>query len=266
MRALTNLAFLSRTAYFVIRRPRLHRDTANVLDEYSDGWNLYWDYLKRARTLSDWLRIPGVDDRPSFYAVEGRVRFQVFDSANFYQSAILSAFEANFPTATSVTEFGSGLGRNLLYLKSRKPQLTLCGYELCRPGVEIAREASKKFGMDCQYSELNYVTGRPEEYVFPHADVSFTLFSLEQIPRENKKAIENIHRHSKLGSIHLEPVVEHYPFSLRGLLGRLDHWKVDYLRSFDKNVRSLNMSSIASELLSSSHNPLMYPSLYVLRK
>jgi hypothetical protein len=262
----SKLAFLAKTSYRVVRRPKFTRGRPEVESEYSDGWNQYWDHLKRARTLSEWLRIPGLEPETSFFHVDGELRYLTFDSIGFYQATLLDALAQAFPQATSVTEFGSGLGRNLLFLKTKLPNLNLYGYELCKPGVEIAKEAARKFDVDCHYSQLDYVRDPQSAYVFPVTDVAYTMFSLEQIPRDNGIAIDNIRDHCVLGSIHMEPVPENYPFTFRGLLGKLDHWKVDYLASFDKNVRSIGFSEITNKVLTSSHNPLMFPSLYILRK
>ena len=77
--------------------------------------------------------------------------------------------------------------------------------------------------------------------------------------------MENILRHTNLGSIHIEPVVENYPLSLRGLIGRLDHWKADYLKNYEKNIFALDVDW-QKEVLDTAHNPLMFPSVYILKK
>lgn len=266
MTMLAKLVFLAKTSYRVVRQPKLVRGSSEVENEYSDGWNQYWDHLKKARTLDEWLRIPGLEPETRFFNVAGELSYISFDSIGFYQGTLLNALSQNFPQAASVTEFGSGLGRNVLFLKCRLPNLKVYGYELCKPGVEIAKEAAKKFDVDCQYSQLDYVRDPQDAYVFPATDVAYTMFSLEQIPRQNRNAVENIRDHCLLGSIHIEPVPENYPFTFRGLLGKLDHWKVDYLSCFDRNVRSMGFSRVTKEILTSSHNPLMFPSLYILQK
>ena len=92
------------------------------------------------------------------------------------------------------------------------------------------------------------------------------MFSLEQLPRSSETAVRNILDHVRLGSIHIEPVPENYPRTLRGMLGRIEHRRVDYLSGFDAVVHSLNLKSVTLRKLTSAHNPLMSPSLYVLRK
>jgi len=260
------LDFLIHRAWSVVRRPRVIRDNANVVQEYSEGWRRYRACLEGARTLDEWLRIQGIEDQPGWRNVEGRLRYGAFDSVSYYRETVLAALVKYFPEARSLTEFGCGVGRNLLYLKRKLPEWDTQGYELCVPGVEVGEAAAKKFGMSVRYAQLDYLNDPPSKYVLPVTDVGFTLFSLEQVPRENARALRNILQHVRMGSIHVEPVPENYPLSLRGLLGRIDHWKVDYLSGFDKAVRGLGLQEVHLERLGSAHNPLMFPSLYVLRK
>lgn len=260
------LEFLARRAWTVLRRQKLNRDEINVLQEYSDGWDRYRAHLAAARSLDEWLRIPGWEDVPDFYNVQGRLSYEAFDSAGYYRRTLLEAVRKHFPQARSVTEYGSGVGRNLLYLKREMPQIEVYGYELCQPGVEVGRQAAEKFGIPARYEQLDYLRDPPEKYQLPVTDIAFTMFSLEQLPRDSARAARNILDHVRLGTLHIEPVPENYPFSLRGLLGRVDHWKVDYLSGFDRAVRTLGLREVIVESLASAHNPLMFPSLYILRK
>ncbi len=262
----SSAGFLLRKALFVLRRPKMNRNAVSVSEEYSAGWASYLKYLDQASDLRDWLLIPGVDDEAGFYNGQGKLSWGEFACAEYYRSVLQGLLAKHFPSAQSVTEFGAGVGRNLLYLKEQRPELRAAGYELCAPGVDVARAAAQKFGLDVRYEQLDYLRDPPEKYVLPKADVVFTLFSLEQLPDGVDRAIENILAQATLGAIHIEPVPENYPFGLRGLLGRLDHWKVDYLAGFDRAVRRLRGLQVSVERLESAHNPLMFPSAYVLRK
>lgn len=258
--------WLAGAAIRSVLRPRMNRQKSNVLLEYSAGWESYARYLDQCVTLDDWLRIRGVEDVLSYCQVSGKVKYENFDSGEFNKQKILTTLQREFPTVKSVTEYGCGVGRNLLYLKRQMPHVKCYGYELCKPGVELAAAAAKKFGMDVSYSQLDYVGGSESEYIFPKTDVSFTVFSLEQLPDTNKVAMENILRHTMYGSIHLEPVSEMYPFTLRGLIGRIDHWKANYLKNFEHNISELADIEITREFITSSHNPLMFPTLYIIKK
>ena len=259
------LHFYARTTWRTTRRGQLSRETAVVLDEYSSGWSQYAGHLRNAPTLETWLRIPGLEDQPSHYNVDGEVSYEAFDSHGYYRGVLLDALRRHFPSAGSISEFGCGLGRNLLFLKKQMPELACWGYELCLPGVDVATAAAVKFGCDVRYARLDYLNDPPDKYVFPASDVAFTMFSLEQIPKHSDVAMRNILAHAKMGSIHIEPVPENYPFNIRGILGKIEHRKVDYLGGFDKVVRDLGIN-IKIEKLTSAHNPLMYPSMYILRK
>lgn len=258
--------WVARAAYRAIRSQKMNRQKIAVQDEYSAGWESYAKYLEGCASLDDWLRIKGVEDVPHYCNVSGRIEYQAFNSADFNKRKILETLLREFPRVKSVTEYGCGVGRNLLFLKQQLPQVEFYGYELCKPGVEVAQAAAKKFGLDVKYSQLDYVAGQQSDYVFPITDVAFTLYSLEQLPTSNKLAMTNILAHTKLGSIHIEPVPENYPISLRGLIGRLDHWKADYLRGFEQNLSEIDLGEVKREFLGSAHNPLMFPTLYVIRK
>jgi SAM-dependent methyltransferase len=249
-----------------IRQPKYDRSTSIVVDEYSAGWESYRRHLDGSRSMDDWLTIKSLEDQPSYCNVAGKLRFEAFDSIAFNRRTILDALRREFPVAGSVTEYGCGLGRNLLFLKREMPHLEVYGYELCRSGVEIAQAAAKKFDVDVKYAQLDYVHDVQSRYIHPQTDVAFTMYSLEQLPRANGLAVRNILSHVQMGSIHLEPVPEDYPLTYRGILGRLDHWKADYLRNFERNANDAGVAKVQKVRVDSAHNPLMFPSLYVLKK
>jgi hypothetical protein len=87
----------------------------------------------------------------------------------------------------------------------------------------VARRAAAKFGIDVNYAQLDYVEDGPEKYIHATADLAFTMFSLEQILVRNAQALTNIIGAVGVGSLHLEPVPENYPMTLRGILGRMEH-------------------------------------------
>jgi hypothetical protein len=243
---------------------RIQRSTDFVRDGYEDTWGRHRQALDEAKTVEDWLYIKGIDDVPTACAVDGKVTRRSFDWARYNVDRIGDELQARFANAQSVTEYGCGVGRNLLRLKMRFPHLKVYGYELAAAGVDIARRAAEKFGFDASYAELDYVQGSPEQFVFPATDVAMTVFSLEQVPYTNMIALKNMLDRVKMGSIHLEPVSENYPMTYRGILGRIYSRRVDYLSNFDAGVRALRLKNVSRQVLSDAHNPLVYPSLYVL--
>lgn len=250
----------------MLLRKRLVRSTEDVREEYGAGWKSFRQVLDQSDTLDSWLNIDGFDLRDDWFNVNGGLFHGRFNASVFYRSRLQWALDTYFEGASAATEYGSGLGRNLLFLKSKYPHLRCYGYELVNDGVEIARAAAEKFGIAVSYAQLDFLKDPPEKFVFPDTDVAFTLFALEQLPSDCDIALRKILDRSAMGSIHLEPVPENYPRSLRGLIGRIDHTKAGYLRDFAEAVRKQDLSSEWHEQMPTSHNALMYPSLYVLKK
>ena len=246
---------------------RIRRSTGFVHEGYMSAWSEYEAMLDRSATLADWLCIPGFDDAESTHVESGVVRHGPFDTNRYWVDEIERTIAEHFPGATSITEYGCGVGRNLLRLKERHPTWRCYGYELAEAGVEVARRAATKFGLDVEYASLDYVKDGPSAYVHPPTDLALTVFSLEQIPHVNAVAVQHMLDHSKLGSVHVEPVCENYPLSYLGVLGRIYTKRVEYLQNFDASVRALAVSRVEKRTLPTSHNPLIpTPSVYALVK
>jgi hypothetical protein len=256
----------ARTTASTLLKTSVNRDKTYVSQEYSDSWSSYKEHLINSNNLSNWLCVPNVDDSASYHHLNGELKYGIYDMNSFNRQIVLEAIKNHFPHAKSITEYGCGLGRNLLYIKNCLPQIDCYGYELCKPGVELATIAAEKFNLDVNYSQLDYVNGEASDFVFPNTDVAFTMYSLEQLPRSNKEALQNIFNRSNLGSVHLEPVVENYPNNWRGILGKMNHKKIDYLKNFESNAGELGINIVEKRVFNTAHNPLMFPSLYVLKK
>jgi hypothetical protein len=262
----SKLGFIVRSARQTIRRRPVARTSENVTEEYGAAWNSFRQVLASADTLEAWLNIDGFDSRDDWFNVDDALFYGRYNASQFYRARLKWALDHHFARIASVTEYGAGLGRNLLFLKSQYPHLQCYGYELVSDGVDIARTAAAKFGLDVSYAQLDYLNDPAEKFVFPPTDVAFTVFSLEQLPVGCDVALRNVLERTRLGSIHLEPVPENYPLSPRGLIGRIDHRKVGYLRDFNKALGQQDLQSEWHERMTTSHNALMFPSLYVLKK
>jgi len=252
----------------LLAKPKDTRDTEFVNEGYGARWERYMRRLEQSTTLDEWLWIHGYDDVATTSFIRGRVhRGSDWDANKYYVDEIERTIRERFPNARSITEYGCGVGRPLLALKKRFPEMACYGYELTHEGVGVARSAAAKFGLDVKFSQLDYIKDGEDKYVHPRTDLALTIFSLEQIPHVSPVAVKNMLDHVKMGSIHVEPVPENYPMSYFGVLGRLYTKKVDYLQNFDSAVRALPVSDVQIRVLDSSHNPLIpAPSIYSLVK
>lgn len=244
----------------------IHRNVDFVREGYEEVWANYQCRLEQADTLEKWLYISGHDDLRRCWRIDGKLEYRSFDFVEFVILQAVDAIKTHFPRARSVTEYGCGYGRIILGIKKALPHLDCFGYELANSGVQIANQAAQKFQLDVKYAPLDYVNDPESAYLYPKTDLALTFYSLEQVPVDNQIAVKNMLEHSHLGSIHLEPVSENYPWSYGGILARLYSWQANYLKNFDFNIRALGLSEVQMKRLTTSHNPLMYPSLYVLKK
>src|SRR4051812_15121167 len=252
---------------YLLATPRMRRDTDFVREGYTGSWSAYQARLDATPTLDEWLCIRGFDDAPTTHVFEGKVRYSGFDTNRYWIDEIEQTIRDRFSGAKSITEYGCGVGRNLLALKKRFPDMACYGYELADAGVEVARNAAKKFGVDVKYAQLDYVKDPPSKYVHPVTDLAVTVFSLEQIPHVSPVAVKNMLDHVERGTIHVEPVSENYKKDYLGMLGRLYSRRVDFLQNFDHGVRALPVREVHARVLESSHNPLIpNPSVYALIK
>lgn len=254
-------------AIYVLRRQKNPRNVDSVKKEYTESWNSFREKLAKSNTIEEWLN--DNDGIERYYNVNGKFSKQVFDSSDFYRKTFLNAFNTHFAHSKTVGEFGCGVGRNLIYLHKAHPELKLYGFELCEPGVELANKAAEKFNLPIKYFQLDYLNWNPSDIKMPDIDTAFTIFSLEQIPEQeqNYKALNNIMSRVNLGTFHLEPVVENYPKNIRGRIAKIDHEKVGYLTGFEKTAElTVGKENVFKTVHNSAHNPLMYPSTYVLKK
>ena len=87
----------------------------------------------------------GKKDSVDFILLHDRV---IWASTEMARSFVLSRIEQmvdRYSTGRgTVVEFGSGSGRNLLYLKKRFPHITFVGFELSPVSVQLSRQAASK--------------------------------------------------------------------------------------------------------------------------
>lgn len=130
-------------------------------------------------------------------------------------------------SARSVIEVGSGTGRNLLFLKARMPYLKATGFELSTPSVEVAREASHRYGIEAAFYQHDVTEPWPVE---DPADVVFSVHALEQMPLLATKAAQLMQEHARKAVLLFEPLPDLWSGPM-GLASRLRARYLDRLRA-----------------------------------
>ena len=252
----------------MLRRKTLNRNLEAVQSEYQNTWGGLSTQAKRLRTLEQFLRLVGDATEPELHMRNHELAWGANDVSRQYVNGILRSLTKNFSRITSVLEFGSGSGRNLLALKNQNPTWEVRGYELTKEGVGIAGRLAKKFRLPITVRQKNLwdLSGIPE------ADVGFTCFALEQVNcgvSDAAHLLQKILSKVRQGVVLLEPLVEYYPPTIRGWFARQDHRKVGYCSNMGRACEKLaeeGLVRLRRYAYPDSHNPLMFPQLVILTK
>jgi len=235
---LSELQFLKELNQWSEGRP-INRVESQVLEEYESGWAAWNSYLEQCDTIQQWLYREDTDCEPNTRMGEcyqSEPRNTITPKHEF----IANILERYFPTADSIAEAGSGIGRNIHYLSSKNPQKKFFGLELTESGVRIANSASHKFGLNAKFLPFDLLARQnvPTE-LLGSADVVFTCWALEQVSSNAALAMERLLRVARHGLVHIEPVLEMYPPTLGGTISSKMHKRADYLKDFVATVCKL---------------------------
>lgn len=252
----------------MLRRKSQNRNLEAVQGEYQSTWGGLSARVARLRTLKEFLRLVGDATGPELHMRNHGLRWGANDVSRHYIQGIRRSLIENFDRITSVLEFGSGSGRNLLALKHCQPGWEVRGYELTKEGAGLAGRLAKKFQLPIRVRQQNlwHLSGAPE------ADVGFTCFALEQVNcgvAEAALLLRKILSKVRYGVVLLEPLVEYYPRTFRGWFARQEHKKVGYCSSMGLACEKLAQDGLVRlrrHAYPDSHNPLMFPQLVILTK
>lgn len=238
---LNSLAFHS--AYLVTRPFRSGlRSAATVQKNYdaerskqmSQLENLSWDdYVFFSKSLNDFIVL---DDKMIWGALR-TARSRLLDR-------LVEAVRNRVKPGQTVVEFGSGDGRNLLYLRTLFPDIHFVGLELSPSSVQLSKLAAQKFqvtGVEFYQADAS----KPLLVELGGHDVGlvYSSFALEQMPRIFEDAILNMFGLSPSSIVLFEPVPEVWPRNLRGLVGRLRVKAIDRLRHLPKIIKRLTQEN-----------------------
>lgn len=148
----------------------------------------------------------------------------------------------------TVIEFGSGSGRNLLYLKKKYPNCKFVGLELFSVSVELSKKAAEKFNLD-----VTFIQHDISKEIDLRADVAFSCHALEQMPGIYEGAVKNMSKSDRV--YFFEPASELYPFNIRGLVSRMRISVMNRLKGLLPYLKK-NYKIIYAYRLKSSINPL----------
>jgi len=201
--------------------------------------------------------------RTSYLLKDDRVTYGDRSQVESYlHEQMASALELSASPEAAVLEFGCAAGRNLFWLKTRYPNLSLHGVDVSAEGLRAGEAMARQFGLDVSFTVL-----RDHCLPFPDGafEMAFTKHCLEQCPSTYPAIIQELWRVTKKRLVFMEPMPELYPWSVRGVGGRLHNFYCDYARGIFSHLRQVGGIRQAERLRWAS-NPLNETCLIVMEK
>lgn len=232
-----SLAFHS--AYLAARMFRRGRRSAATVQRNYDAERsqqmarleaMIWEeYVFFSPELNDFIVL---DDQ----VVWGRLR----DARIRLLDRIVEAVRTRVRPGQTVVEFGSGDGRNILYLRTLFPDIHFAGLELSSSSVELSKLVAQKFGINgVDFFRADVSQPLPEKLGGREVGLVYSSFALEQMPRIFEDAVLNMFSLSPSSIVLFEPVSEVWPRNLRGIVGRLRVKAIDRLQHLPRIVERL---------------------------
>lgn len=154
----------------------------------------------------------------------------------------------------TIVEFGSGSGRNLLYLKKTFPNARMLGLELSPVSVDLSRRAASTFGLDVSFREADISSSIPD--LPSDVTVCFSVHALEQMPRIFRAPVGTMLSLAERAVIFFEPVGELYAKNLRGWVARMRLAQEDYLDGLYNHLVEIRAPILRAERMRLGANPL----------
>lgn len=234
---------------------RPERTPETIRRAYEEHRTECFRYFKDKRPDLD-AYVFGSETEKDFCLIDDRIVYEVISRPNRAITETIESYLGPYlrrPGAFAV-EFGSGDGRNLLWLKKRFPEAGFLGLELSPTSVELSRAAAEYYGLKVDFVEANVCEPLPEQ---PQpVSVCFSVHALEMMPRLFTRAVDNMLALARDAVLFFEPVEELYPVNLRGLLSRTRVFCLDRLCGLKKYLERKQQSLVTAKRLRTAGNPL----------
>lgn len=129
----------------------------------------------------------------------------------------------------TVAEVGCGAGRNLLYLKSKMPELRVTGFDLSPKSVEVARAAADRYGIEATFEVGDLLA---DDWPVGRADVVISVHALEQLPAGATEAARHMLDIADIAVVMFEPL----PDLWRGVGGFANRYRNRYIGRLPKGA------------------------------
>ena len=210
--------YLPRIAAAKVIGRRYRRTPPAVFAEYEMARYQFLEQFRESEWTADEFVLSECDDDPEVPGVlDGRVVRGRGVWTEIRRRLLTRLHEAvSTYQASSVIEVGCGTGRNLIYLRTRRPEIEITGLELTPSGVETAQLAAERYGFIGTFIKLDVA----QEWNIPPADVVYSMHALEQMPTQYRAVLDQMCAHARKAVVLFEPVPDMWP-GVAGFAGRL---------------------------------------------
>jgi hypothetical protein len=183
--------------------------------EYQEIWEKGWqqnlDLFKSSGELID--LIPKFVRKKEMIRLKGRWISPVnpdFET-NFVMVLRDAVFRENFSNSSSIWEFGSGTGLNLVHLSKVLPDKRLFGCDWAKPSVQILAELNKKLNLNIQGFQLDlfHPDNQFSENILENSGL-FTIGTMEQLGQNYQPILDFILASNFRRIVHIETNYELY--------------------------------------------------------
>jgi SAM-dependent methyltransferase len=215
---------------------RYARTPQAVLDEYDEVRRRYHDEFLAAPPPLDVYLVSDAELRVvdrAIHQLDGKLVYGYLSASEQRIRRRLVEAVAMYSPA-SVIEFGCGSGRNLLAIKRARPDVRCVGLELSPASVELARSASRHYGLPIEVHVADVTRPVP---AIERATVCYSVHALEQIPAA-RFAFEQMYALATDAVVLFEPITECFGWSPRAIAARVRARHLDRLRGLYPYLRA----------------------------
>lgn len=192
-----------------------NRTPEAVLEEYDQERQAFRERFAASDwTLEDYVRGDiNIELNEGYYfakVIDGQLQWGLdpaLEVSDLVHERLLAAVDRY--QAKSVLEVGCGTGRNMLFLKSQRPEVEVSGLEISPASVAVAAEAAERFGLAATFEVQDVL----EPWTREPVDLVVSVHALEQIPRGASDVVRRMQAAARAAVVVWEPL----PDLLKGM-------------------------------------------------
>lgn len=227
-----------------------HKRTNVLINKEYDSGSYFksLDSTHNIKTLDDMKYLVGdryYTHEDAWYVLNGKWCFM--DQRKYIEiseSQIQDFILKSVSNSDTILELGCGNGKHLFELRNRGFKGKLCGFELSKNAIDIAKKLDEKFKTNINFQVFDITTKLPSEF---SGCTIITVGVMEQLKHHIDEIIDNLIELSPKQVIHSEDINEISKFSIRKIVLNLYAYARDYNTKLIKTLKKHNLVIVEIE-------------------